>query len=307
VTTLIATAAPVTTFLLLVAVGLELTVDDLARVRRQRLVVATGLLAPLVLLPVLAVGLTRLFEVPPDIASGVMLLAACPIGSVANAFTALARGSTALSVTLTGLSCVGASITIPAVGRAVEAMSGDSFALRAPMPLLVVQLLLVLALPVALGMWGRRHSPARAVRLSPFLQRLAVRGIILVLLLIVLEDWRAVAANLSTMVPLSGAFVGASAALGWIVAMPITADPRDRFAVASGFGARNVAIATAIAVTLLDRIEFARFAVIYSLTEVPIMLLAAAWFRASYPTGAPILSERLSDRSEPGPVAPPEA
>src|SRR5262249_37235500 len=80
--------------------------------------------APLVLLPPLAVGLVWLFAAPPDIAAGVLLVAACPIGGVSNGYSSLARASTALSVTLTGLSCLCASFTIPVIGRRLDAAAG---------------------------------------------------------------------------------------------------------------------------------------------------------------------------------------
>ena len=59
----------------------------------------------------------------------------------------------------------------------------------------------------------------------------------------------------------------------------MTGDPRDRLTIAVEFGTRNLGVAMAVAVTLLGRVEFARFAYAYFLTEMPIMLLAAAWFR----------------------------
>jgi len=70
-----------------------------------------------------------------------------------------------------------------------------------------------------------------------------------------------------------------SAAAGWIAATMVTADPRDRFTLAAEFGTRNLGVAIAVAVTMLGRVEFARFAYTYFLTELPLMLVAAALFR----------------------------
>jgi predicted Na+-dependent transporter len=95
-----------------------------------------------------------------------------------------------------------------------------------------------------------------------------------------IDDWGAFVAGLSGTVPLAAAFVVASFVLGWMTAAPLSADPGDRFAVASEFGARNIAVATAIAVTFLGRVEFARFSATYSFVELPLMLGAVAVFRA---------------------------
>jgi BASS family bile acid:Na+ symporter len=270
---------PATTFILLVAVGLGLTLDDFARIARKRTLVLVGLFAPLVFLPPIAVALIRVFHAAPDLAAGILLIAACPVGSVSNMYTYLARGSTAVSVALTGLSSLLASLTIPVIGKAIETLLAQPFDLKAPPSVLATQLLLVLALPVVLGMWVRPRFPELARRIAPALQRLSLIGILLIFALVILANPGPFFAGLTTAVPLAAAFVIASIVVGWVTAWFITADAGERFAVAAEFGARNVAIATAIAVTILGRIEFARFAATYALIEVPLMLGAVALFK----------------------------
>jgi BASS family bile acid:Na+ symporter len=266
-------------FLLLFTVGLDLTENDFARVRGQPALIAAGLVAPLVLLPPIAVGLIWLLQPGPAVAASLLLIAACPIGGISNAFTYLARASTALSVTLTGLSCVAASVTIPLVGKAFEISLRQPFALSAPLSTLIGQLVVVLGLPVALGMWLRRSRPGFAEKLGPPLRPLAFIGTAIVLLLIVVDAPVAFVGGLTRTVPLAAAFVVSSIVAGWITGTLVTKDRRDRFTFAAEFGSRNVGIAMAIAVTILGRVEFASFAVIYSLTEIPLMLAAIALFR----------------------------
>ena len=246
---LIVFAMPATAFILLVAVGLDLTVNDFRRVRRQLALVLTGLLAPLVLLPPLALLLVWVFEASPQLAAGILLVAACPIGGISNTYSYLARASPALSVTLTGLSCLCAGVTIPLVGKAIELALGTPLAIEAPLSLLASQLVLVLGLPIAIGMWVRRQSSTLALRYAPTLQRIAFAGVAVILALIVAGDGGAFLRELSTTAPLAAAFVTAPTIVGWSVAALITCDPRDRFTLAAEFGSRNVGIATAIAVT----------------------------------------------------------
>ena len=278
--TLIDVSVPVITFILLAAVGLDLSREDFARVRRRNAVVLAGLLVPLVALPPIAIGLIWALAPRPDVAGGLLLLAACPIGGISNTYSYLARASTALSVTLTGLSCLLAGVTVPAVGRGLELVLGRPLELAAPMPLLLTQLVLMLALPVALGMWIRQRSQAFAERHRTTLQQFAFAGIAIMLLLVILDDPQSFIDGLSTTVPVAAAFVVCSMGAGWITGAWVTADRRDRFTLAAEFGTRNVAVATAIAVTLLGRVEFARFATTYFLTELPLMLVAIAAFRS---------------------------
>jgi BASS family bile acid:Na+ symporter len=276
---LIAYVIPATNFLLLAAVGLDLTLADFARVRRQYALLIAGLVAPVILLPLVAVGVTALFNAGPTLAASVFLVAACPIGGVSNTYSYLARASTALSVTLTGLSCIAATVTIPLIGKGLELVVDRPLGLSAPISILTAQLVLMLALPVAVGMWVRQSSPAFAERHSPLMRTMAVIGTAMVLLLVIADAPAAFVEGLGTTVPLAAVFVVGSVAVGWGTAAVFTSNPRDRFTVAAEFGARNVAISMAIAVTLLGNVEFARFAVIYALTEVPLLLIAVSLFR----------------------------
>jgi bile acid:Na+ symporter, BASS family len=276
---LIDIAAPATAFILLAAVGLDLTPDDFARVRRQPAVVLAGLVAPLVFLPPLAVALTWMFGSSPEVTASVLLIAACPIGGVSTTWSYLARASTALSVTLTGLSCLAAFLTIPLVGAGIAMALGEPFPLSAPVPVLIAQVVLLLGLPVALGMWIRRRVPDSAERFGPALRSVSFIGIGIVFLLVIADDPGAFAQDLTTTVPLAAAFVLVSMAMGWLIAVPLTSDRGDRFTLAAEFGTRNIGVAVAIAVTLLGRVDFARFATTYALTEIPLMLGAVALFR----------------------------
>jgi BASS family bile acid:Na+ symporter len=279
VKTLIDVTVPPLTFILLAVVGMDLTSEDFARVRRQPIVVLAGLIGPLVLLPPIAMGLTRIFDPAPDVASGLWLIAACPVGGISNTYCYLARASTALSVTLTGLSCLFAAVTMPLVGRGLELAVGRPLDIAPPFALLLGQLLVMLALPIGLGMWVRRRWPDFAVRSRARVQRVAFIGVGLVLLLIILDDPRAFVGELSVTVPLAVVFIACSAAAGWMMGAAVTSDRRDRFTLAAEFGTRNLGVAMAVAVTLLGRVEFARFAYTYFLVEIPLMLAAIALFR----------------------------
>ena len=276
---LIATVIPAMAFLLQVTVGLDLTAADFARVRRQPGVVLAGLFAPLLVLPPAALLLIQVFQAGPELTASLLLIAACPIGGISTAYTYLARASTALSVTLTGLSCLLAAVTIPLVGAGLELILGRPFGIAAPLEQLAAQVLLVLALPVAIGMWWRHKAPALADRHAPTLRKVAFGVTALVLVLVIVQAPDAFVGGLATTMPLATAFVLVSLAAGWLTGMLVTADVNDRFTLAAEFGTRNIGIAVAIAVTFLGRVEFARFAVTYALVEVPLLLLAAVAFR----------------------------
>jgi BASS family bile acid:Na+ symporter len=272
-------AVPVLTFVILAAVGSDLTPADFARVRRQPLVVAVGLLVPLILLPPIALALVTLLEPAPHIEAGLLLVAACPIGGISNTYSYLARASPALSVTLTGLSSLLAVVTIPAIDRLFQTALQRQFGFVAPAELLVTQLLLMLALPIGFGMWIRHRWPRVAEAHRQFLQRVGFGAVGLLLAFVIVIEARRFLSSLTETVPLAALFVGTSLIAGWVVAGALKVSDRDRFTLAAEFATRNVAVATAIAITLLGRVEFAIFATAYILTELPLMLGAVAVFR----------------------------
>jgi BASS family bile acid:Na+ symporter len=276
---LIDLSVPLITFILLTVVGSSLTPDDFSRVRRQPGVVLAGLLAPLALLPPLAIALVTLFQPAPEIEAGLILIAACPIGGISNTYSYLARASTALSVTLTGLSSLCAVVTIPLLDSFFERVLHRPFGFQAPAFMLVGQLLLMLALPIGLGMWLRHGRPRFADDHGPLLQRVSFVTMGALLSMVIVDEQDRFVGGLSRTVPLAAAFILASLAAGWIVALIVRAGDRDRFTLAAEFATRNVAVATAIAVTLMGRFEFALFATTYFLTELPIMLAMIAWHR----------------------------
>ena len=111
------------------------------------------------LLPALAVGLIAGFAPSAATATGLLLIAACPIGGISNFYSHLARASTALSVVLTGSSCLLATLTIPALSAIYKLALARPLGLDAPLPLFFVQISFMVLLPVAVGMWVKRRWP----------------------------------------------------------------------------------------------------------------------------------------------------
>ena len=272
-------AVPAITFVLMTVVGLALTPGDFGSVRRRPGIVVAGLVGPVLLLPPIALILIEVFAPPPQIRAGLLLIAACPIGGLSNTFSYLARASTALSVTLTMLSCVAAFAAIPILSHVYQLVLDRPFGFAVPLPALVTQLLLVLAAPVALGMAVSHVAPSFARRHENHLRAVGFGALGLLIALVIADqrDWFLL--HFSGVVFVAAAMTTAALAAGLLVGWLCRADRRDRFTLGAVMATRNVAIAIAIAVTVLGQIQFAVFASIYFLVEVPIMLVAIGIFR----------------------------
>jgi bile acid:Na+ symporter, BASS family len=270
---------PLITFLLMTAVGLDLTGADFARLRSRPRIVLVGLLGPLLFLPPLALALIAGLQPAPAIGAGLLLIAACPVGGISNTYTYLARASTALSVTLTGISCLLAIVTIPMLAVVFSGALGRNVGFAVPVGPLMTQLAFMLALPVGFGMFVRQRWPDVADRRRGSIQRLAFGALAILIVTVVVGQFDQFRGQLLDTLPIALLFVAVSGAVGWVASRLAGASTPDRLTLAVEFATRNVAIAAAIAVTILGDVRFAVFATTYFLIEMPVMLVVIAVYR----------------------------
>src|SRR5205809_179541 len=99
----------------MVVVGLGLTAEDFRRVARRPLLVLAATLGQVLITPLIGQLLVRSLSLALHLADGLLLVVACPAGSMANLYAHLARANVALSVTLTAVSCLAGVLTLPAI------------------------------------------------------------------------------------------------------------------------------------------------------------------------------------------------
>ena len=101
--------------LVMFGMGLTLSVNDFKLVLSHPADVLIGIVAQFVIMPTVAYALCIIMNLPPDIAVGVILVGCCPGGTASNVMTFLARGDTALSVTITSCTTILAPLVTPAL------------------------------------------------------------------------------------------------------------------------------------------------------------------------------------------------
>ena len=112
---LINVGLPISLAIIMLSLGIGLEAADFRRVLSRRYPFAIGALSQVVLLPVTAFAVVKLFALPPAIAVGFMLLSFCPGGVTSNVLSKLARGDVALSVSLTSVTSLLSMVTVPLV------------------------------------------------------------------------------------------------------------------------------------------------------------------------------------------------
>jgi BASS family bile acid:Na+ symporter len=273
-------------FLLMMIVGLELSVADFRRVASAPRAVIGGTFGQLLLLPLMTWAVVATLDVPPVFGAGAVLVAASPGAGMSNIMVALARANLALSVTLTAVASVLAVVTLPVTAAiGVRFFLGDDVDVEISVGELVRQLLLVLLLPIGLGMALRARRPDFAAHYSKRLQRVLFATFLAFIALsialgdqqeVALEDVRVglVAATLWTL---------AAGAIGWGLATALDLSHADRFTFLIEFAARNMAVATMVAIAGLGRLDLTFFSVAYVMVGYP-LIGAVTFLRRRYTT-----------------------
>ena len=257
---------PLALFIIMLGMGLGLTLNDFKRVFVQPKAVILGLIAQLIVLPLIGFLLAMIFPLSPELAVGVMIIAACPGGPTSNMVTYLVRGNVALSITLTAISSFITVFTIPiVVNLAMQNFMGEAVALQLPFLKTVIQIAVITFIPVTIGMLLHRYTPQVAAKveksvkwLSLFFLGLIIAGLLLkerdnVLSFFFQVGGVTLTLNLLTM------------ALGYAIATLGKLDESSAKAITVEVGIQNGTLAIAVATTLLNSPNMAIPAAIYSL------------------------------------------
>jgi bile acid:Na+ symporter, BASS family len=272
---------PVALGVIMLGLGLSLTPADFKRVVVYPRAVIVGLVCQMGLLPAICFGIAVLFELPPELAVGLMLLAASPGGATANLFSHLAHGDVALNITLTAINSILSLLTLPfIVNYSLQHFMGEGRAIPLQFDK-VIQVFAIVLVPVAIGMLVRAKRPTLADRLDRPVRIVSAVFLLLVILAAVIKE-RATLLDSFRAVGLAAlAFNLASMALGFVMPLLARVPRRQATAIAMEIGVHNGTLAIAIASSplLLNNSTMAIPAAIYSL----IMFFTAAafgWFMA---------------------------
>ena len=174
---------PLALAFIMFALGLGLTLSDFARVARQPKDFFVGAVSQIVLLPLVGFTLVTIWPVSPEIALGVMIIAAAPGGVTSNLLTAFGRGDVALSISLTAVISLLSVLTIPLIvgfsyGHLFgEAVKGDISVAR-----IAFSVFLIVTVPVLIGLAVRHYAKAFAERFEPASRKISALLFALVLL-----------------------------------------------------------------------------------------------------------------------------
>ncbi len=173
---------PLALAFIMFALGLGLTFDDFVRVAKQPRDFLVGAVSQIVLLPLVAFALVSVWPLEPELALGVMIIAAAPGGVTSNILTAFARGDVALSISLTAVISLLCVLTIPlivvfAYGQFMSGAVGEDISVAKT----AVSVFVIVTVPALLGMIVRRFAEKFALGFEPIARKVSTALFVLVL------------------------------------------------------------------------------------------------------------------------------
>ncbi|GMV14854.1 MAG: bile acid:sodium symporter family protein [Polyangiaceae bacterium] len=258
---------PLALGVIMLGLGLSLTLADFRRVVVYPRAVIVGLACQMLILPAVCFGIARGFGLAPELAVGLMLLAASPGGATANLFSHLAKGDVALNITLTAVNSLLSLLTLPfIVNLSLTAFMGEGKAIPLQFDK-VLQVFAIVLIPVSIGMVIRAKKRPLADGLEKPVRIMSAVFLLLVIASAVLKE-RANLGDFFRQVGLAAlAFNLASMTVGYFVPLLIKVERRQAIAIGMEIGIHNGTLAIAIASSplLLNNSTMAIPPAIYSL------------------------------------------
>jgi BASS family bile acid:Na+ symporter len=278
--------------LVMIGLGLSLTLGDFKRVIVFPKAVTIGLVAQLIGLPLTAFVLAWAFNAPPAIAVGLVILAACPSGVTANAYTFASRADVPLCVTLSAITSVVTVFTIPfLIELALRIFFEEQQGITMSPTSMLLNLMTFTLLPLAIGMLLRYFFPGPAERAVEPIRKSILYLMIVVLLLGVISSYEDLLEYFATagllVITMNIITMGFGFGIARAFKLPLTQVITITFEV----GVQNLALAFAITFNLLQRPDLAIAGLIYA----AVMPATALGFVS--------IARRLLDREERGPAA----
>ncbi len=180
---------PLALAFIMFALGLGLTGNDFLRVIKQPRDFFVGTFSQIILLPIIAFILVKLWPISPELAIGVMIIAAAPGGVTSNILTSFARGDVALSISLTAIISLLSVITVPfIILTSVVLIENSSLDLNISLTNMAISMFLIVTVPVIIGMIFRKFASNVAIKFEPIAKKISAVLFVVVLLGAILAE-----------------------------------------------------------------------------------------------------------------------
>ena len=274
---------PLALAFIMFSLGLGLTSKDFARVVLQPKDFFAGLLSQVILLPIVGFVLVSIFTVSPEIALGIMIIAAAPGGVTSNILTSFGRGDVALSISLTAVISLLSVITIPLiVGLSYAHFFGQTVKGDISITRIAISVFAIVTVPVLIGLCVRHFAENFASRFAEVSKKISAVLFTLVLLGAIFQERNNIAEYYADTGLITFTLNIVMIALAWGIASVFGSGTQQKIAISIECGLQNGTVAIAVATLLFNGGPTVIPAATYSLTMFLTALIFIYILRRSY-------------------------
>ncbi len=258
---------PLSLAFIMFGMGLSLTFGDFKRILLYPKAVTIGLINQLVFIPIVAFGLIMVFGLRAELAVGLMILAVCPGGATSNLITHLAKGDSALSITLTAFSSLITVLTIPfLVNFSIQYfMPGGGKEFQLNVFGTVISVILITAIPVLIGMIILSRTPNLAFRIEPIFRKLSAVFFVIILIAAILKERENLLTYIVQVGPVALALNIATLVIGFFSSRLLGLSKKQSRTVSIEAGIQNGTLGITIAATLIGNSQMTIPSAIYGI------------------------------------------
>ena len=265
---------PVALGIIMLGLGLSLTIADFQRVVKFPKVIFIGLFCQMIILPVVCFSIAKGFGLAPELAVGLMLLAASPGGSTANLFSHLANGDVALNISLTAFNSILSILMLPLiVNFSIDYFmeSGQVVPLQFKK---IIEVFAIVLVPVGIGMIVNAKNPSISIKLEKPVKILSALFLVLIIVSAIIKEKAHIVEYFQQIGIPALLFNVLSLGIGYFIPRMLNIGKKQAIAIGMEIGIHNGTMAIFIATTVLNNSVMSIPPAIYSL----IMFITAGVF-----------------------------
>ena len=269
--------APLCLAIIMFSLGLGLTINDFLRVIKYPKNFLVGFICQVILLPIIAFILINLITLTPEIALGVMIIAAAPGGVTSNVLTKFANGDVALSISLTAIVSLISIATVPFIVFYSANFLEIEILKEIAMNSIAIKMFFVVTAPVLLGMIIRKLKQDLVMAYESLFQKISIILFLIVFAAIWVEEWGEIMSYIKTAGLISIILNMTMIIIGFYVAKFLVSGIAQRKSISLECGLQNGTLAVYVATQLFDQKVYlfptAAYALIMFVTSIFFVLL----------------------------------
>ena len=271
---------PLALAFIMFALGLGLTGNDFVRVFKQPRDFFIGAFSQIILLPIIAFALVKLWPISPELAVGVMIIAAAPGGATSNILTYFAKGDVALSISLTAIVSLLCVITIPfIVLTSLNLLMGTNMSREFSLIDIARDMFLIVTVPVIIGLLFRKFASNFAISFEPIAKKISAGLFVLVLIGAVISERENIISYFSQAGPITFTLNILMMIIAFYLAQVLGSGDKQKRCITIECGLQNGTLAIVAATTIFGGGIFVIPAATYSLIMFATSLIFVFFIR----------------------------